>query len=183
MNTYDHHGSGRDGDDLTADDRELALAGEPLTEADYALLDSLQALYDETDPVPDGLVERIQFEITLDALHAELATLTQLDLAGSGARSASTESVRTITFTAETVTTMVTISPQPDGSVRVDGWVAPGAGLLVEVLLADGARRTHADDDGRFVVEGLPAGLAKFALHTTDAAGSPHTVVSPTIEL
>ena len=93
--------------------------------------------------MPDGLVERIQFEITLDALHAELATLTQLDLATSGARSASTESVRTVTFTAETVTTMVTISPQPDGSVRVDGWVAPGAGLLVEVLLADGrAART-----------------------------------------
>ncbi|HYI55006.1 MAG TPA: hypothetical protein VEX57_13650 [Microlunatus sp.] len=181
MNAYDRHGPG--GDDVTADDSELALAAEPLTEADYALLDSVRALYDRTDPVPDGLVERIQFEITLDALHAELATLTQVDLATSGARSASTESVRTVTFTAETMTTMVTISAQPDGSVRVDGWVAPGAGLLVEVLLADGARRTYTDGDGRFVVEDLPAGLAKFALHTTDAAGSPHTVVSPTIEL
>ena len=183
MNTYDHYGPGRDGDDVTAGDRELQLAAEPLTDTDYAVLDSLRAAYDEIDPVPDGLVERIQFEITLDALHAELATLTQLDLAGSGARSASTESVRTITFTAEAVTTMVTISPQTDGSVRVDGWVAPGAGLLVAVLLADEPRRTHADDDGRFVIEGLPPGLAKFALHTTDAAGSPHIVVSPTIEL
>ena len=70
MNTYDHHGPGRDGEDVAAADPELALAAEPLTEADYALLESLQALYDETDPVPDGLVERIQFEITLDALHA-----------------------------------------------------------------------------------------------------------------
>ncbi|HEY5978366.1 MAG TPA: hypothetical protein VIT41_01920 [Microlunatus sp.] len=181
MNTYDHHRPDRDDEDVT--DPEPALAAAPLTDADYALLDSLQALYTTVDPVPDGLVERIQFEITLDALHAELATLTQLDLASSGARSASTESVRTITFTAEAVTTMVTISPQPDGTVRVDGWVAPGGGLLVEVLLADDVRRTHADDDGRFVIEDLPAGLAKFALHTTDAAGSPHTVVSPTIEL
>lgn len=164
-------------------DHEAELAEQPLDNEDLAVLNALRAMYDEADPVPDGLVERIQFEITLDALHAELATLTQLDLATSGARSASTESVRTITFTAETVTTMVTISPQPDGSVRVDGWVAPGAGLLVEVLLADEARGTHADDDGRFVIENLPAGLAKFALHTTDAAGSPHTVVSPTIEL
>ena len=39
-------------------------------------------------------MERIQFEITLDALHAELATLTQLDLATSGARSASTRPSR-----------------------------------------------------------------------------------------
>jgi hypothetical protein len=187
MNTHDHHSPDhhspdRNGDEISADP-ELALAAEPLSEADYALLDSLQALYDEIDPVPDGLVERIQFEITLDALHAEVATLTSLDLAASGARSASTESVRTVTFTAETVTTMVTISPQTDGTVRVDGWVVPGAGLLVEVLLADQARRTHADEDGRFVIEDLPAGLAKFALHTTEADGSPPPVVSPTIEL
>ena len=77
----------------------------------------------------------------------------------------------------------MTISPQPDGTVRVDGWAVPGAGLGVEVLLTDGSRRTQADDDGRFVLDGLPAGLAKFVLHTEDAAGDPYTVVSPTIEL
>lgn len=179
MSTHDP----RPRDRATVDDRELALAAEQLGDDDEALLAALRACYEDADPVPDGLVERIQFEITLDALHAELATLTSLDLAGSGARSASTESIRTVTFTAESVTTMVTISPQTDGTVRVDGWVAPGAGLLVEVLLTDGARRTHTDEDGRFVLEDLPAGLAKFALHTTEADGSPHTVVSPTIEL
>lgn len=180
MSTHDHP---TDAGSAGVDARELALAAEPLTEDDEALLAALRACYEDTDPVPDGLVERIQFEITLDALHTEVATLTSLDLATSGARSASTESVRTVTFTAESVTTMVTISPQPDGTVRVDGWVVPGAGLLVEVLLADQARGTHADEDGRFVIEDLPAGLAKFALHTTEADGSPHTVVSPTIEL
>jgi hypothetical protein len=169
----------------TYDERtELALAADALDEADHTLLASIAALYDAIDPVPDGLIERIQFEITLDALHAEVATLTRLDLAGSGARSASTEEVRTVTFTADALTTMVTISPQPDGTVRVDGWAAPGAGLLVEVLLAEGTRVTRADDDGRFLFEGLPAGLAKFALHTAaDPDDVPHTVVSPTIEL
>jgi hypothetical protein len=172
MNTDDH-----------AD--ELAWAAQMLDDADETLLRAIAALYAEADPVPEGLIERIQFEITLDALHAEVATLTQLDLAGSGARSASatTEAVRTITFTAEAVTTLVTISPEPDGSVRVDGWAVPGAGLGVEVLLTDGSRRTRADDDGRFVLDGLPTGLAKFVLHTEDAAGDPYTVVSPTIEL
>lgn len=165
------------------DSIEHDLAAGTLGDVDLALLEAVAALYAAADPVPDGLVERLQFEITLDALHAEVATLTQLDLAASGARSSSTEAVRTVTFTADSLTTMVTISPQPDGSVRVDGWAAPGAGLLVEVLLADGSPQTRADDDGRFVFESLPAGLAKFALHTTDPGGSPHTVVSPTIEL
>jgi hypothetical protein len=170
MTTYD------DGD-------ELALAAAELDEADEALLAAIAALYTEADPMPEGLVERIQFEITLDAQRAEVATLTQLDLVASGARGASTEAVRTITFSAESVTTMVTITQQPDRTVRVDGWAVPGAGVRVEVLLADDSQETVADADGRFVFDALPAGLAKLVLHTMDDAGTPHTVVSPTIEL
>ena len=49
---------------------EAELAGQPLDPSDFALLNFLRAYYDEHDPVPDGLVERIQFELTLDALHA-----------------------------------------------------------------------------------------------------------------
>lgn len=167
----------------SADDRVLSeLAEAPLDRDDLALLNSLRAFYDEHDPVPDGLVERIQFELTLDALEAEVATLTQLDLSNAGARGSATESVRTITFTSESATTMVTVSPQGPDLVRVDGWVAPGAGVRVELLLADGARESIADDDGRFVFDQVPSGLAKFALHLPVDTGSA-TVVSPTIEL
>jgi hypothetical protein len=170
---------------MTTDDDGAALeerlAAEPLDGDDLALLDSLRASYAEHDPVPPGLVERIQFELTLDALHAEVATLTQLDLSSAGARSAATESVRTITFTSESMTTMVTVSPDDEGSVRIDGWAAPGAGIRVEILLSDGVRETYADADGRFVFESVPAGLAKFALYPAD--GGSTTVVSPSMEL
>lgn len=175
MNAYDE-----------ASAAERALAGQPLDETDEALLAAIAAMHAELDPVPDGLVERIQFELTLDALQAEVATLTQLDLAGSGARSGATstaESARTITVTAASITTMITIGRQPDGTVRVDGWAVPGAGIGVEVLLAGGSRRTEADEDGRFVFDGLPAGLAKFVLHAVDDDGAANTVVSPTVEL
>ena len=169
----------------TADDDRLALeerlAAEPLTNEDLALLNSLRAYYDEHDPVPDGLVDRIQFELTLDALNAEVATLTQLDLSSAGARSTETESVRTITFTSESMTTMVTITPDAEGSVRVDGWAAPGAGIRVQIMLSGETRETYADADGRFVFEEVPTGLAKFALHPTDGVST--TVVSPTMEL
>jgi hypothetical protein len=168
----------------SAEDRALEerLAAEPMDSDDLALLNSLRAFYDEHDPVPDGLVERIQFELTLDALQAEVATLTQLDLSAAGARSSETESVRTITFTSESATTMVTISPSGEHLVRVDGWALPGAGIRVELLLADGAQETLADEDGRFVFDSVPTGLAKFALHLPVGTGSA-TVVSPTIEL
>jgi hypothetical protein len=161
---------------------EAELAGQPLDPSDFALLNFLRAYYDEHDPVPDGLVERIQFELTLDALHAELATLMQMDMAGAGVRSAAPEAVRTITFTSESLTTMVTLTPQPDGTVRVDGWATPAAGIRVELLLPAGPRETYADDDGRFVFEDVPSGLAKFVVYLP--RGEEFSIVlSPTIEL
>jgi hypothetical protein len=163
-------------------DPEAALAAEPMDATDSAILNSLRAYFDETDPVPDGLVDRISFELTLDALHAEVATLTHLDLATAGVRTAATEAVRSITFTSESLTTMVTLTPEPDGTVRVDGWVAPGAGVRVEILLTGGPISTQADDDGRFVFEHVPSGLAKFALHSLRGEDVA-TVLSPTIEL
>jgi hypothetical protein len=161
---------------------EASLAAEDLNPSDYALLNSIRSYYDKHDPVPEGLVERIQFDITLDALHTEVATLTLLDMATAGTRGAATEAVRTITFSSESLTTMVTLTPLDDSTVRVDGWAAPGAGVRVDVLLPDGRRSTYADEDGRFVFEGVPSGLAKFALYLPHGAEF-FTVLSPAIEL
>ena len=161
---------------------EELLAAEELDPSDFALLNSLRAYYDERDPVPDGLVDRIQFHVTLDALHTEVATLTQLDMAAAGTRGTTTEAVRTITFTSDSLTTMVTLTPVGDDMVRIDGWAAPGAGVRVEVLLADGPRTTYADEDGRFVFEAVPRGLGKFALHVAHD-NDFSTILSPAIEL
>ncbi|MFP5282826.1 MAG: hypothetical protein ACLGIF_05180 [Actinomycetes bacterium] len=128
------------------------------------------------------MVDRITFEMTLEALYREATRLTQLELADTGIRTAATEAVRTITFTSDSLTTMVTLTPHADGTVRVDGWVAPGAHVRVEVLLTDGPMETEADADGRFVFEHVPNGLAKFALHTSRGMETS-TVISPTIEL
>ena len=153
-------------------------AAEPLGPDDVALLGRLGAVFDRHDPVPSGLVGRLEFALTLDALETEVATFLQVDLAPSGTRAADTEAVRTVTFTSETLDTMVTLTDAPDGTVRVDGWIAPGAAMLVELLL-DGARlEVHADEDGRFVLEAVPKGLVKFALHPDG-----RTVLSPAIEL
>ena len=166
----------------SSDDREKLLARSLLDSTDAAVLNAVRAIYDEIDPVPDGLVERIQFELTLDALHTEVATLMQLETSSTGVRGETTESVRTVTCTSQSLTTRVTATPQGQGLVRVDGWAAPGAGLRVEILLARGPVETYADDDGRFVFEDVPTGLAKFVFHVPRDGGVA-TVVSPSIEL
>ena len=153
-------------------------AAEPVSADDVALLGRLGRLWRRNDPVPVGLAERIEFALTLDALETEVATLTQVDLAPTGSRAGATEAVRTVTFTSETLDTMVTLTDAPDGTVRVDGWIAPAAAMRVEVLVAGSTLEVDADEDGRFVLESVPRGLAKFALHPEG-----RTVLSPTIEL
>lgn len=165
-----------------AEEAERHLAAETLGADDAALIASIRTEWEERDALPDGLIERIQFALTLDALHAEVATLTRLDLATSGARGGDTEAVRTVTFTSQTLVTMVSLTQQPDGSVRIDGWTVPeqgsSDGLRVEVLLAQDTRATQADGDGRFVFESVPTGMAKFVLHHDG-----RTVLSPALEI
>ena len=155
-------------------------AGE-LDAEDVRVLSRMASVYAATDPVPAGLVERIQFGITLDALHVEIAELQRSgDLAG--VRSGGATEVQTVTFTSASLTTMITITPTSADRVRIDGWAAPGGGVLVELRIVGSQLRTTADADGRFVFDDVPRGLAQFVLRPpTGTAHAP--VVTPSIEV
>jgi hypothetical protein len=158
-----------------------ALAAAPLDEVDLALLDRLAAEYAQTDPVPDGLVERVQFAMTLDALHAEIAQLTRMDdLVGARAEAAS--EAQTVTFTSSSTSTMITVTPTGADRARIDGWATDAAGIAVELRTVDGSLHTQADEDGRFVFEDVPRGMVQFVLrHPEDTALPP--VVTPALEI
>jgi hypothetical protein len=158
---------------------EDELSGGSIDALDLGVLDRIEALYAQLDPVPSGLVERVQFGITLEALHAEIAELQRsADLAG--VRSDGVTDAQTITFTSARLTTMVTISPISAELARIDGWVVPGAGVTVELRTVSGVSTTTADSEGRFVFESVERGMAQFVLRATDDA-TP--VITPSIEL
>jgi len=159
---------------------ETALAAGSIDAVDVATLQRIEALYGQLDPVPAGLIDRIQFGITLDALHAEIAELQRsADLVG--VRSEGAADAQTVTFTSARLTTMVTISRISADAVRIDGWAVPGAGVTVDLRTQGGTQTVVADDDGRFVFESVPAGMAQFVLRGTDQADPP--VLTPSIEL
>jgi hypothetical protein len=158
---------------------ELA-AGE-IDAIDADTLIRVAELYDTLDPVPSGLVDRIQFGITMDALHAEIAQLQRYgDLVAVRADDAT--QTQTITFTSATVTTMVTITRTSADRVRVDGWVAPGMPVSVELRVVDNTLSTSADDDGRFVFVDVPRGFGQFLLHPPRETDQS-TVITPSIEM
>lgn len=158
-----------------------ALAAQPIDDRDEALLRQVGATFAAADPVPDGLVERLQFAMTLDALRAELAELQRMD-GLVGARGEATSDVQTVTFTSQSMTIMITATPVGPDRVRVDGWAADGADVLIELRTVAGPQHGVADADGRFVFEDVPRGMTQFVVRRPEGSIMP-TVVTPSMEI
>jgi hypothetical protein len=133
------------------------------------------------DPPPPDLDERVLFAIALGDLDAEVAHLAREELAGSGARAAG-ERTRTITFDADSRSVMITVVERSDNLVRIDGWLAPGAALRVELRRPepDPTLTVTADATGRFVFDEVPHGLAQLLVH---AGVGDARVVTPSMVL
>ena len=162
----------------------LAAAEEPLDAVDDAVLREVALLLDEVDPVPPDLVERVQFSLALDEVYAEVAHITRLSgdaLAVRGEPDSATRT-ETLTFSAERLTAMVTVSRAAREQVRLDGWLAPAAVLRVRVRMQEGTDETFSDESGRFVLEGLPEGFAQLTFEPVDG-GAEETVVTPLFQL
>lgn len=162
---------------------EEDLAEQLIDDDDVALLAELARVYEQLDPVPDGLVERIGFTLTMADLEIELAKLTAETREPVGARGE--ERVRTVTFSSDSLTAMVTVTPRDAGLYRIDGWLAPGAPLRVELRTDHGSLHTDADKDGRFDFDQLRGGLVQLVIHPTDGCEVRLTspVVTPAMEL
>jgi hypothetical protein len=155
---------------------------DPLDDFDTAVLSQLSSMYGRLDPPPVDLDDRVMFVLALRDLDVEVARLAEEQFIGSGARGA--ERIRTITFDAASRTVMMTIADRPDNLVRIDGWLAPGEAVRVELRLPEpsGARHAYADDAGRFVFESVPHGLAQLLVHPPDDSGRP-VLVTPSLVL
>lgn len=162
-----------------------------LDAGDGAVLTRLAHLVEAVDPVPDDLVERSLFAMTLAGLEADLMEAVYLDAPLAGVRGAaaaaraddtSPAEAKTITFTHDSLTVMISLSPSAGGKVRIDGWAAPAASLDVELHRpgADAVAVT-SDDDGRFSFDAVDRGRASLVVRRTDGGGG--AVSTPIIEL
>lgn len=144
---------------------------------DVDILTGLRELYDELDPVEEGLDEVVILALATRDLDAELAQIVEDQREYTAVRSGGR--VRTLRFEAEGVHLLLTIAELPAGERRVDGWVAPSEEATVELRAsAADARGVNVDDDGRFVLAAVPSGAVRFVVRTTSGA-----VATPVIQL
>ncbi|TDE99092.1 carboxypeptidase regulatory-like domain-containing protein [Occultella glacieicola] len=157
---------------------EVASAAEPLDDRDAAMLAGLRRFYEEQDPVPDGLVDRLKFAVALSELMTEVAELTRVPTVAAGVRSeVAVTRTHTLTFSAESLTAMVTVG-HSGTSARLDGWIAPPRELAVRLRMDGRELSTRSEPTGRFVFDNVPEGFVQlvFEIGTT-------TVVTPLFEL
>lgn len=167
--------------------------GRPIADSATQLLDDVDAsnlarlaeMYDAVDRVPDGLVDRIKFGLALEEVFAEVAQVSRLADDAMAVRGESTSATRTetMTFSAEALTAMVTLTRVGRDRLRLDGWIAPGATMSVRLRMQGERRQTVSDETGRFSFDNLPDGFAQLSFHPTAPDRSDASVVTPLFEL
>jgi hypothetical protein len=146
------------------------------------MMTEVARLVNELDPPPSGLVARTQFAIALDDI--DLIDVEAARWADNrplaGVRGGNGEP-GTITFFVGDLTVMVHVTRTGERQ-RIDGWLVPPGEHGVEVRVADhGSTATTADEDGRFVLTGVPHGTTQILVRMN--ADRPRTVVTPTVDL
>lgn len=169
------------------DDRRIAeLADQPIDDVDAATLELVRALYDANDGVPVDLVERVRFSLALDEMFDEVARMSRVPLDALGVRSEQSTGIRTetLTFSADRLTAMVTVSRIGAGQLRLDGWIAPPEACRVRIRLQGGSdREAVADAQGRFSFDRLDDGFGQLSFHPLDDDAAENAVVTPLFQL
>ena len=169
------------------DDPQLdELAAQALDDTDATTLAAVRALYDATDPVPTDLVERVNFSLALDEMFEEVARMTRVPLDTLAVRGDQSTGTRTetLTFSADRLTAMVTVSRVAPGQLRLDGWLAPPGQWRVRLRLqGKGARDEVADEQGRFSFDGLDEGFGQLSFHPVGDDDVENAVVTPLFQL
>lgn len=150
--------------------------------ADAALFARLRAVWEELDPVPADLVDRMVAAVAVEDLSREYALLTLVEAAELAAVRSESDTL-TIQFSDGTTSVLLHISALDGGQRRIDGWVDAAA---LAVRLAQGEREWSAEpgETGRFAFDGVPAGISRIRLVIKeDGEGGLREFMTPQFEV
>ena len=156
-----------------------------LDDLDFEILDGIRALFERVDPMPPGLPDRVSFALAMRGLESEVARLvTEEDPRLVGARG--TEQSRTVTFDSASLSIVIRIEENQNGSVRIDGWLAPPQPREIEMQTSARTLSARSDEQGRFAFAEVPQGTARLVVVGVVAGDRGHggpSVVTPALVL
>jgi len=132
--------------------------------ADAALFAQLRAAWQERDPLPAGLIDRMVAAVAVEDLSREYALLTLVE--GEYAEVRGESDTSTLQFSDGKTSVLLHVTALEGGEHRIDGWVDAAAH---EVRLVQGEReqKSKVGEHGRFAFDGVRTGLTRVRLAIT----------------
>lgn len=146
---------------------------------DAALFAQLRGLWEEVDPLPADLVDRMVAAVASADLSREYALLTLVEGATTPVRS--DNDTATLQFSDGTTSILLHVSDAGGDRRRIDGWTDAEA---VEVHLIQGDRdaATTPGEHGRFAFEDVAPGLSRVRM-VTRAGEEDREFLTPQFEV
>ena len=149
--------------------------------ADAALFARMRAMWQDVDPMPAELVDRMVAAVAVEDLSREYALLTLVESSQFAAVRGETDTA-TLQFSDGTTSVLLHVTPTEDGSRRLDGWVDAA---VLAIRLVQGDREWTADpgEHGRFAFESVSAGVSRLRLVVRGDDGELHDFQTPQFEV
>lgn len=148
--------------------------------ADAALFARLRSVWEEVDPVPTDLVDRMVAAVAVEDLTREYALLTLVE--GSLAAVRGDTDTSTLQFSDGTTNVLLHLSATESGARRIDGWV-DAAALAIRLVQGDRESAAEPGEHGRFAFEEVAAGVARLRVVVKDATGEIREFQTPQFEV
>ncbi|MET0297226.1 MAG: hypothetical protein ABW024_07480 [Microbacterium sp.] len=149
--------------------------------ADAALFARLRRIWEEVDPVPVDLVDRMVAAVAVEDLSREYALLTLVESSELAAVRSTTDTA-TLQFSDGSTTVLLHVTVTGDGTHRIDGWI--DAPALAIRLVQDGREyATDPSEQGRFAFEDVAHGVSHLRLVVKDSTGDLRDFQTPQFEV
>jgi hypothetical protein len=144
---------------------------------DDILLDELRRVLADIDPVPAPVRLAARAAIEWRTIDAELAALVSDSIVDEPALAMrGTAEPRMLTFETPELTIELEAEPAGPNGVRIVGQLVPPQPAQIAVRHGDDVIATRADERGRFVADGVGAGLVSLRCRLDDALGAGRLV-------
>jgi hypothetical protein len=148
--------------------------------ADAALFARLRSVWDEVDPVPAGLVDRMVAAVAVADLSREYALLTLVESELAEVRGDA--DTLTLQFSDGSTSVLLHVTADEEGTHRIDGWV-DAAALAVRLVQGEHEHGVDLADNGRFAFENVKPGVARVRLVVRDDDGELKEFQTPQFEV
>lgn len=148
--------------------------------ADAALFARMRRMWEQVDPAPAELVDRMVAAVAVADLGREYALLTLVEGASSAVRGES--DTATLQFSDGSTSVLLHVTATEDDRRRVDGWVDAST-LAVRLVRDEREWDAEPGAHGRFAFDGLAPGMARLRLVVRDAGGGIREFQTPQFEV